>query len=258
MRLAAACALLVALPALGATLDPAALDQGGDIAYRRAIQPAVDARRLNADRGIALRVRGELNRILVGAPAIDPGARTMHWTVNVATDPVAEVLAFPGGRLLVHTGLVTGAGLSDEEQAAIIAHVVAHSLLGEDRRRLEGAVRAEDAAAADPNRRALAVAGAVEVLSRRYDAPAIEAADRAGVELLARAAYTPRAAASAWRKLADKGSPLAARYPVTPERLAALEAAADKAMPLYQDTAAKAAQMQRERGSVPGPTRSIR
>jgi Zn-dependent protease with chaperone function len=251
-------AFLVALPALAATIDPAALDQGGDLAYRKALQPALDGRRLNVDRAAFARSRAELNRIIVGAPAIAPTASAMHWTVNLLTDPVPDVLAFPGGRLLVHSGFVADAGLTDEEQAAVVAHVVAHALLGHDRARLETLVAPDDAADPDPNRRALAVAAAAAAEAKRRAEPAaVAAADRASVELLARAAYSPKAAASAWRKLDERRSPLAARYPVTPERLTALETAAEAAMPLYRDIAAKAAQM--PRGGPPfGPTRAIR
>jgi predicted Zn-dependent protease len=260
MRVALAALVLAvaALPAGAAPPDPAALDQGGEIAYRRALQPAATERRLNADRGVAARVRSVTNRILASAPDLDPAARALSWTVNVVTEPSADVLVYPGGRLLVHSGLVA-AGLSDEELGALVAHALSHALLGHDRERLGAMVPAAEAGAADPNRRALAVANAAaEATKQRYTDAMVAAADRASVALLARAAYSPKAAASAWRRL-PADAPLARRSAVTDARLAALESAAEHAMPLFEETRAKAAEMPRpEKPATPGGSRSIR
>lgn len=235
----AALAALTAPAAGAAPLDPAALDQGGEIAYRRALQPAADGRRLNAERGVTARVRGIANRIIAGAPALDPAARAHSWTVNVVTDPAADALVYPGGRVLVNSGLLA-AGLSDDEVGALLAHVLAHALLGHDRARVEAIVPPDDAGAVDPNRRALAVANATgEALKRRYTDAEVAAADRASTELLARAVYLPNSAAGAWRRLPADAA-LARRFPVTDARLAALASAADGAMPLYEETRAKA------------------
>lgn len=239
-------ALLAAVAATGAPIDPAAWDQGGDVAYRRALQPAMQERKLNADRPLTSRVRSIANRVLIGAPAIDPEASKLSWTVNVVTDPVPDVLDYPGGRLLATSGLVVQSGLSDEEIGAIVAHVIAHGLLGHDRSRVAAAVAPADAGAADPNQRALAVARAVDARLKRSPEPAeIAAADRASVEMLARAAYDPRRAASAWKRLAATRTPLVDRYPVDEGRLAALDAAAERAVPLFEDTRAKAEAQQR-------------
>lgn len=241
MRLALACLAFAAVSAAAAPIDPAAYEQGGELAYRRVLQPALAERRLNADRATTARIRGIANRLVVGAPAIAPAADALSWTVNVVTDPAPDVLEYPGGRMLVTSGLLGPSGLSDDEAAAVVAHVIAHGLLGHDRARIAEAVRAEDAGAADPNQRALAVARAVdERLKREADAAAVVAADAASVELLARAVYDPRAAAQAWRKLGATRNPLADRYPVTRARLASLDEAAQRAVPLYEDTLAKA------------------
>lgn len=261
MRIAVALAALLALAlsTWAAPLDPEAFRQGGDIAYRRALQPAAEQRKLNQDRSVTARIRQLANRIVVAAPAINPAASSMTWTVNVVTDPAPEAIDYPGGRLLVHTGLGVQAGLADDEVAAILAHVMAHGLLGHDRRRVEAAVSEADAKAADPNRRALAVADAVgRVLKRPATPEEIDAADRTSIDMLARAAYDPRAAAKAWRRLATAGGPLVERYPVADTRLAALEAAAERALPVYEETRAKAAAQPQAPPPRGGSTRSIR
>jgi predicted Zn-dependent protease len=256
--LTAALALAAASLAAAAALDPAAIDQGSEIAYRRVLQPVAAERRLNAESGVTARVRGVANRIIAGAPTLDPGARAHPWTVNVATDAAADVVVYPGGRVLVNSGLLA-AGLSDEEVGALLAHVLAHALLGHDRAQLEAIVAPADALAADPNRRALAVANATgEALKRRYTGAEIAAADRASVELLARGVYSPKSAAGAWRRL-PADAPLARRFPVTDARLGALDSAADGAMPLYEETRANAEVTPRPPKPVtPGGGRSIR
>lgn len=260
MRAAHAALVLAAaaLAAGAAPLDPAAIDQGGEIAYRRALQSAAAERRMNAEPGVAARMRGIANRIFVGAPMLDPAARGLSWAVNVVTDPAVDVIVYPGGRVLVYSGL-TRLDLSDEEVGAIVAHVLAHALLGHDRERLEAEVSAADAGAADPNRRALAVANvARETLGRRYADAQVAAADRASAELLARAAYSPAAAVSAWRRL-PADAVLVRRFPATEARLAALESAAAATMPLYEETRAKAEALPRpDKPPTPRGSRSIR
>lgn len=248
--------LLVALPLAAATLDPAAYDQGGEIAYRRVLQPAAAERKLNADRAQTSRVRTIATRVVVAAPAVVRDAATLVWGVNVINDPAVDVVEYPGGRLLVYGGLVPALG-SDEEIGAVLAHVIAHGLLGHERARVAAAVSEADATATDPNRRAVAVAEAVaRGLPQRKATPAeVEAADRVSVELLARAAWDPRAAVRAWRKLDAAGGPLPQRYPVTPARLAALEKAAGEMVPLFEETSAKAAAQERRpppAGTRPG------
>jgi hypothetical protein len=78
----------------------------------------------------------------------------------------------------------------------------------------------------------------------RYDPAQIEAADRMSAELMARAAYDPRALGSAWRQVARTNSGIVVAAPVTDARLAAMDAAARAAVPLYEDAVARAAAAQ--------------
>ena len=256
--------LLLATIALAGTphaapLDAAALQQGGDIAYRKAISPAAKARKLNADPAVAVRARRIATRIITGAPAIDPAAREFAWAINVVGDASPSLVVYPGGRVVVHDALVTQPGIADDEIAAIVAHMMSHSLLGHDATRI--AERVGDAAgAADPNRRAIAVAdAAIEILpSIRYTPEEIQAADRESVQLMARAAYDPRAAGSAWRRLRGVRGSLAERVPVTDERLAALDAAIREAVPVYEETRTRAMREPPQRSRPPVASPMIR
>ena len=238
--IAAPLALLAAFSA-AAELDPAALDRGSEIAYRRALAVAANDRRLNMDANAAARVRRIANRVVAVAASLEPASKRYAWAVNVVGDLVPDLHVYPGGRLVVHQGLVARTGLSDEELAAVVAHALAHALLGHDQRRIES--RLQNARESpDPNQRALDAAEATADTLRalRYTPAEIEAADRASVELLARAVYEPRAAGSAWRRLAlgDKG--IVERAPVNDARLLALDAAARGATALYEETRDKA------------------
>jgi predicted Zn-dependent protease len=224
-----------------ATLDPEVLDRGSDIAYRRALAPVANEMRLNADAIATPRLRRIANRLVVSAGSIDAESKRYAWAVNLVPGPAPDVRVYPRGRVIVTDGLVNNAGLGDEEIAAILAHAFAHSLLGHDVRRVASAVATREESA-DPNRRALAVAEATADVIRalRYTAAEVAAADRASVEMLARAAYDPRAAGSAWRRLALGGKGILERSPVNDERLSALDAAIRGVVPLYEETRAKA------------------
>lgn len=237
--------LLAATPALGAGLDPVALDRGSDIAYRRTLEPAATDRRLNADRAMAARARRVLSQLVVAAPAIEPASKSHAWAVNVVTNAAPDARAFPGGRLIINDGLFSQTGFTDEEAAAILAHALAHSLLGHDTARIASSALSRPASA-DPNRQVLDVAQAtLEALGApRYSRAEIEAADRASVEMLARAVYDPRAAGSAWRRLARADKGIRERVTIDDERLAALDAAIRAAVPLYEESRAKAAAAQ--------------
>jgi predicted Zn-dependent protease len=238
---------------LAAEIDPVALMQGGDIAYRRALAPLAAARKLNTDPMTNVRARRIFNRIVTAAPATDAAARTFAWSVDLVADPAPSLVVYPAGRVLLNDGLVAQAGFLDDEIAAILAHMMAHSLLGHDASRI--ASRAEDALASpDPNRRALAVADAAAALlpAMRYTPTEIEAADREGVALMARVGYDPRAAGSAWRRLRDSKG-VVTRAPVTDARLATLDAVAREALPMFEDARARAAAAPAAR--TPGPGR---
>lgn len=224
-----------------ATADPEALDRGGEHAYRRALEPAAADKRLNADPGATTRIRAIANRLVASAPAIEPAARRYPWAVNLVPGPAPDVRVYPGGRMLVTDGLVVKTGFADEEIGAILAHALAHALLGHDARRVAAAMP-HDQASPDPNRRMLDAAEATTQTMRtlRYTPAEVAAADRAAAELLARAAYDPRAAGSAWRRLALGKSGILERAPVTEERLVALDSAARAAVALYDETRAKA------------------
>jgi len=134
--LVVATTLLGAAAAHSGELDPSALDRGSEIAYRRALAPAASERRLNADKPTAARARRVLNQLARSAPTIDPAARHFAWAANVETGTAPHVRVFPGGRVIVRDGLFTQTAFTDEEVGAVVAHALAHALLGHDTARI--------------------------------------------------------------------------------------------------------------------------
>ena len=249
---------LACMVANAVSVDAQMLDRGSDIAYRRALGPAADARQLNANVAATARARRIANRLVGSASASEAEAKQLHWAVNVIPGAAPDVRVYPGGRVIVHESLLTATGLADQEIGAILAHAFAHLLLGHDARRIEIPERVETA---DPNRAELAIADTTaDALRRiRYTAAEVAAADHASVEMLARAAYDPRAAGSAWRRLAVGGKGIVERVPVGEERLLALDAASRAAVPLFEETRAKAeayerAQRTRPPARITGPS----
>jgi predicted Zn-dependent protease len=244
MRRILALVAALALPgaALSAGADPAAIDRGSEIAYRRALAADTARKSPAADAATAQRLRRIVNRLVAAGVTVDPASRGFRWETSIRVDPVPDVRAYPGGRLLVNEGLGSRTGMKDDEVAAILAFAIANVLLGHDvARAAPSAVAA--APSPDPNREALAWADAIAASMRtpRYAAPEIEAADRMSAELMARAAYDPRALGSAWRQLARANEGIVLAAPVTDARLAAMDASGRAAVPLYEEAQARAA-----------------
>ncbi|HVF65207.1 MAG TPA: M48 family metalloprotease [Casimicrobiaceae bacterium] len=237
-----------------AAVDSGSFERGGEFAYRQALKPAAEAKRMNDNPATVARVRRVMARLLAVAPAIEPSARNLSWAVNVVSVDDADVFVYPGGRFLVHDALVDKSGLTDDELSAILAHATAHVLLGHDSARIDASA-ASIAASPDPNREMLAVAAATAKAVRgRYSTAALEAADRTALVLMARAAYDPRAAGSAWRRLARAGRGYVERAPVNEARLAAIDASVRAVMPMFEAARASVeAQSQAPMPAITGP-----
>ncbi len=228
-------------------IDPAALARAADLAYTRDLKRANAAKALNADPALLSRARHAAEPLISYAPDVLPGAATWAWAVNVETRPEAVAYSLPDGKILVSSALFDRVKLTDDEFAAIVAHVIAHALIGHDANDAVATYeRARRSAAPDPdpNRAAVQLADVLarQILSDHYDAADEKAADALAVELLARSGINPGVAAGAWRKLAEAGGGgaqgLATLHPVRPERIAAIEAQAAKVAPLYQQALA--------------------
>ena len=106
---------------------------------------------------------------------------------------------------MVYTGLARQLNLSDDELAVVIGHEMSHALREHSREQISQAIAAQSAigigaallglgqGSAD-----LAGMGYQAFVATRFSRTDEDEADRMGLELMARAGYDPRAAASQW------------------------------------------------------------
>jgi predicted Zn-dependent protease len=229
------------------TFDPAVLARAAQLAYSRDLARAREGKALNADPATLARARHAAEPLIENASDILPAAESWTWILSVETRPEAIAYCLPAGKVLVSSALFDRVKLTDDEFAAIVAHVVAHALIGKDADAAVAAYRRTRATATpdpDVNRAALQLADALGkvMLSTRYDGAAERAADAMALDLMARAGIDPSAAAGAWRKVAAAGGTapqdLAVLHPVGTERIAAIEAQLPVVMPVYRHTLA--------------------
>ncbi len=205
--------------------------------------------KLNNDPAITQRVRDIGFRLIKEVPVFRPDAEKWAWEINVFDSEEVNAFCAPGGKIGVYTGIVRKLELSDDELAAVMGHEIAHALREHSREQvsqqaLSGAVVQGIAASSNSNAAgALAAVGAQFFLHLPFSRDMELEADVMGLELMARAGYDPRAAPNVWRKmqrLSGGQEPVQffSTHPNSANRIAALEAAVPKVMPLYQARAA--------------------
>lgn len=243
-----------AAPAASApAIDAELLAKASAIVYQRELARARDARALNLDRTQVSYARRIASPLITRAGELEATPQARQWGINVETRDDIVAWCLPGGEIIVSSALFDRGRFQAAEIAAILAHAMAHELLGHDA--AEAAVRFathRDAASPDPNRRLLAVAEILGGLARRdaYTVDQERAADTVALRLLARSAYDPKALATVLTRLGathDARAPaFPALHPGWPERVAEIEAQLPGAIAAYEKeladrTAAKTA-----------------
>ena len=205
--------------------------------------------KLNNDPVITRRVRDIGFRLIKEVPVFRPDAAQWAWEINVFDSEEVNAFCAPGGKIGVYTGIVRKLDLSDDELAAVMGHEIAHALREHSREQvsqqaLSGAVVQGIAASSkSTSAGALAAVGAQFFLHLPFSRDMELEADVMGLELMARAGYDPRAAPNVWRKMqrlsgGKESVQFFSTHPNSSNRIAALEAAVPKVMPLYQARAA--------------------
>ena len=54
--------------------------------------------------------------------------RSNKWAFLVVKDPIANAFALPGGKIVVHTGLLDLCARNEDEVAVVVAHELGHVL----------------------------------------------------------------------------------------------------------------------------------
>lgn len=216
--------------------------------YQQTLGEASSKGVLDKSSADAKRVQVIANRLIAQAPKFRPDAAQWNWEVNVIKSDELNANCGPGGKIIVYTGLIDQLKLTDAEIAAVVGHEIAHALREHSREAMSkayGVQMARQGAGALLGLGEGTMAMADAVVNYSMTLPNSRAneneADLIGLELSARAGYDPNAAITLWNKMskASEGEPpeFMSTHPASESRIASLQAAIPKVMPLYQAAA---------------------
>ncbi len=221
------------------------VDQMYAQSYQKTVGEASNKGVLDKTSNEARRVQVIADRLIAQAPNFRPDAAQWKWEVNLIKSDELNANCGPGGKIIFYTGLIDTLKLTDDEIAAIMGHEIAHALREHGREAMSRAYGIE-----------MAKQGAGALLGLGQDTMALadtvanygmtlpnsraneNEADLIGLELAARAGYNPNAAITLWNKMSkvSEGAPpeFMSTHPASSSRIAALQAAIPKVMPLYE------------------------
>lgn len=174
------------------------------------------------------------------------------WEVELFEDESANAFALPGGKIGVHTGLLTVA-TTPGQLAAVLGHEVGHVLDRHSNARVSQSALAEVGmqfgsillGAETPQKQLLMGAlgvgvqyGALMPYGRSQESDA----DLIGLELMARAGFDPNESVTLWQNMARAGGAappeFMSTHPSSTTRISQLQAAIPRFLPIYQQAQA--------------------
>lgn len=193
----------------------------------------------------AKRVNAIADRLIAQAPKLRPDAAQWQWEVNLIKSDELNANCGPGGKIIFYTGLIDKLKLSDDEIAAVMGHEIAHALREHGREAMSkayGVAIAKQGAGALLGMGETGMALTDTVVNYSLTLPNSRSneneADLLGLELAARAGYNPNAAVTLWQKMTQNAGgsqpEFMSTHPASANRIASLQAAIPKVMPLYQ------------------------
>ena len=213
--------------------------------YQKTVGEASTQGVLDKTSNDAKRIQAISDRLIAQAPVFRPDSAQWKWEVNLIKSDELNANCGPGGKIIFYTGLMDSLKLTDDEIAAILGHEIAQALREHGREAMSKAYGIE-----------MAKQGAGALLGLSQDSLALadtvanygmtlpnsraneNEADLIGLELAARAGYNPNAAITLWNKMskASEGAPpeFMSTHPASSSRIASLQAAIPKVMPLYE------------------------
>lgn len=191
------------------------------------------------------RLRGIAQRIIAHAAAWNDRARSWRWEVNLIGSKDVNAFCMPGGKIAFFSGILDRLQLTDDEVAMIMGHEMAHALREHARERIGktqitgvGVSLFSQLLGLGDMGSAVANLG-TQLLTLTFSREDESEADLVGLELAARAGFSPQAGASLWRKMAAAsggGGNLAflSTHPSGPQRIRDLQANESKVQGLYE------------------------
>ena len=213
--------------------------------YQQTVGEATTKGVLDKTSADAKRVKVIADRLIAQAPIFRPDSAQWQWEINLIKSDELNANCGPGGKIIFYTGLIDKLKLTDDEIAAVMGHEIAHALREHGREAMSkayGIAMAKQGAGALLGLSQDSLALADTVVNYSLTLPNSRSneneADLIGLELAARAGYNPNAAISLWQKMTQNtgGSPpeFMSTHPASESRIASLQSAIPKVMPLYQ------------------------
>ncbi|SDH91645.1 Zn-dependent protease with chaperone function [Pseudomonas benzenivorans] len=217
--------------------------------YQQTLGEASSKGVLDKSSANAKRLQAIADRLIAQAPRFRADAAQWQWEVNLIKSDELNANCGPGGKIIFYSGLMEKLKLSDDEIAAILGHEMAHALREHSREAMSkayGVALAKQGAGALLGLGEGSMAMADAVVEYSLTLPNSRGneneADLLGLELAARGGYNPNAAVSLWQKMAQasNGAPpeFMSTHPSSSSRIASLQAAIPKVMPLYEQAKA--------------------
>lgn len=167
------------------------------------------------DKSVTDRIDGITNRLIQQAVLYFPASASWDWQVNVIDDDkTVNAFCMPGGLMAIYTGLIKQVNATDDEIGQVMGHEIGHALAGHGAEKMSVqiasniAVLAVSASVSKNNRdfqntnNALTVAALAFVNLPNSRVAEVES-DRIGIELAARAGFSPESAVTLWEKMAN-------------------------------------------------------
>ncbi len=244
--------LIVSIPMLyGCTLIDKAVSAGAppelkDFIYKKTLNPVVEKIYLSkineAKAKEILLTEGEqfekintlFNQLILAAqssPNYGRQAKNIDWTLSVIDDQEIEnAFAWPGGKVLIYTGLFNYFVKTDAELAAILGHEISHLLEQHVIKRIEvnlknigfpgvAALRSWDKIKQNPELSAALLAAlgiAAKAEDARFSRNHEKAADVQGLFLLSEAGYHPDETTELWNRLKVQKSEMISYFDTHP------------------------------------------
>ncbi|MCF5708525.1 M48 family metalloprotease [Pseudomonas syringae] len=212
--------------------------------YQQTVGEASSKGVLDTTSADAKRVNAIAKRLIAQAPKLRPDSAQWQWEVNLIKSDDLNANCGPGGKIIFFTGLIDTLKLTDDEIAAVMGHEIAHALREHGREAMSKAygvgIAKQGAALLGLSQEGIAMTDtAVKYSLTLPNSRSNEnEADLLGLELAARAGYNPNAAITLWQKMTQNAGgsqpEFLSTHPASENRIASLQAAIPKVMPLYQ------------------------
>lgn len=220
-----------------------------DGAYSSLIVGMAEKGKLSTDTELIARVQKITNQLITQAVKYRPDSKNWKWSINVIDDPeTVNAFCMAGGKMAIYTGLIKKLEPSDDEIAQVMGHEISHALASHSAEKMSVrlaagvTVAAITASAKQKNRQTtydVSSIAALTLITLPNSREAESEADKIGIELAAKAGYSPHAAIALWEKMIKVSGQtskfdLLSTHPASPKRIKALSALENSMIPIYE------------------------